>query len=196
VPGFMIPDQVGTVDRTIVVSTLRGDQLPTIAGPSPKSRKDPFYTRIASTIAGGSRAVFCWNVSDWNTLAPNSKSIITLGYVEFRSPRRVNLNPLVCHWLDLIHYDHATPGPTVRMANAIVAFGHELIYTVLRARGVPYTRAEEAFAECVGMQLAPLVSYELGTSAAYGHAIARVMWNWYKPYHFPSGYWSSKCRPG
>lgn len=82
------------------------------------------------------------------------------------------------------------------MAQGIATFGHELTHTVLRAKGVPYTHAEEAFAECVGMQLTPLVSFKLGTSAAYGEAIARTLWNWYKPSHFPPGYWSSKCRPG
>jgi hypothetical protein len=179
------------------VTILRGDQLPTIAGPSNRSRKDPFYSRIAGGLAGGARAVFCWNSADWKVLQPGTATTITLGYVEFVSPRQVNLSPRVCRWLDLIHYKHQRPAPTLDESGALVTFGHELTHTILHTRykGLIPASQEEAFAECVGMQFAPYVSEALGTSLAYGTRLAQIMWNWYKPANFVPGYWSPKCRP-
>jgi hypothetical protein len=186
--------QAATADKFVKVTVLRGDQLPTIAGPSAKSRKDPTYTKIATSIAGAARAVFCWNGPDWAALEPGTKTIFVLGYIELRSPRQINLSPPVCKGLDLLHYLHRRPTPTVGLAMALLTLGHELTHTVLRAKHVKYQPQEEAFANCVGLQLIALVSYKLGTPATYGYKLARVMWNWWKPSHFPPGYWSAKCR--
>jgi PKD repeat protein len=189
-------DQIDVSDKLVKVTVLTGDQLPTISGPSPKSRKDPFYSQVASSIARGARSVFCWNNADWNALAPGTKTTIILGEVEVNSPKQINLSPVVCRWLDLLHYRHARPAPTLNMALALVTFGHELTHTIFRAHHVEYTGQEEALANCVGMQWSPGVSVKLGTSLAYGRALASIVWRYWKPNHFPPGYWSSKCRPG
>jgi hypothetical protein len=45
------------------------------------------------------------------------------------------------------------------------------------------------------MQLTPYVSEALGTKQAYGNRLAQIIWNWWKPSHFPPGYWLAKCHP-
>lgn len=102
---------------------LSPDKLPTIFGPSKRSRKDPEYSRFATRIAGGPRSVFCWNPSDWDRLAPASKTTIAYGYVEYRSPRQINLSPSVCAALDRIHYHHQSPPITPAIAFGVVTFG-------------------------------------------------------------------------
>ena len=61
---------------------------------------------IRDSDGRGPRSVFCWNPSDWARLTPASKTTIAFGYVEFRSPRQINLAPNVCAVLDRIHYRH------------------------------------------------------------------------------------------
>jgi hypothetical protein len=164
------------------------DRCPTIFGPSRRSRKDPEYSRFASRMAGGPRTVFCWNESDWADLSPQSKSTITLGFVEFRSRHQINLAPNVCAVLDRIHYRHQRPPITPAIAFGLVTYTHELVHTL----GV----SNEAAAQCFGMQLAWRAARLLGAGAAYGDRVAKLAWRLYTPRVLPQRYISRECRDG
>jgi hypothetical protein len=152
------------------------DALPTIFGPSSKSRKDPEYSRFATRMVDGPRTVFCWNASDWAKLNLASKKTITLGYVEYRSPRQINLAPNVCAVLDRLHYRHQKPPVTPAIAFGLTTLTHEMFHTV----GV----TNEAAAECYGMQLDDRAARLLGVGAAYGERVAKLAWRLYNPHWF------------
>lgn len=165
-----------------------GGSLPTIAGPSPRSRKDPAYSAIASALARGPRAVFCWNRRDWAELSPRHGDVVQLGYVDLRAPRQVNLSPLVCRQLDMLRYLGLRPRPTQALALAVDVLAHETMHTI----GIE----DEHVAECYGMQLAGRTSAALGTSPAYGRALGRLLWSSYDGPTLPSRYRSGACRDG
>jgi hypothetical protein len=168
------------------------DTCPTIFGPSRKSRKDPEYSRIATRIVGGTRAVFCWNQGDWeNLLKSGPQNVTVFGYVEeYRSPRRVNLSPGVCSVLDRMRYRHQIKPPvTPIVAWSLVTFVHELWHTV----GV----SSEATAECYGIQSVPLATRLLGGGSEYGERVARYYYDtFYNRAYKPAVYLSSECRDG
>src|SRR5262249_55711691 len=157
-------------------------------GPSKRSRKDPEYSRIATRLAGGPRSVFCWNKADWEALGGTNKKTIKLGYVEFRSPRQVNLSPLVCSRLDLLRYKHRRPPPALSVALGVLTYTHELEHTV--------GNSDEAVAQCLALQQMAIVSRALGTSLAYGRALTAKAWRDYAAGHYPGEYYSSECHDG
>jgi hypothetical protein len=168
------------------------DSLPTIFGPSKRSRKDPEYSRFATRLAtffhGGTRAVFCWNPPDWAALTGANKSTIALGFVEYRSAHQINLAPNVCNILDRLYYHHQSPPITPAIALSVVTFVHELAHTL----GV----TNEAAAQCYGIQLAPLATRLLGPGTTYGQRVAQLAWRLYNPRVLPAKYLSSECRNG
>jgi hypothetical protein len=164
------------------------NKLPTIFGPSKRSRKDPEYSRFATRMAGGPRSVFCWSESDWARLTPKSKTTIAFGYVEFRSPRQINLAPNVCAVLDRIHYQHQQPPITPAIAFGLVTFTHEMFHTL----GV----TNEAAAQCYGMQVADQASRLLGAGATYGERVAQLAWRLYGPRVLLPQYLSRECHDG
>ncbi len=169
-----------------------GESLPTIFGPSTRSRKDPEYSRFATRLAsffhGGTRAVFCWNAADWAALTGSNKSTITLGYVEYRSAHQINLAPNVCRVLDRLYYHHQSPPITPAIALGVVTFAHEVTHTL----GV----TNEAAAQCYGMQLAEFAARLLGPGRTYGERLAALAWRLYGPRLLPAKYLSSECRNG
>lgn len=170
-------------------ATPSASTLPTIAGPSVRSRKDPTYSRIASRLAGGSRAVFCWSRRDWNILTDPPEGIVVTGYVDEEAPRQLNLAPEVCDRLDLLHYRRLRPPPTLSLANAVVTLTHELLHTL--------GYENEARTECHALQLSARTSRLLGTSLAYGRALARTFWE--RGYNLdfePEEYYSKDCKNG
>jgi hypothetical protein len=185
------PTPTPTPSRTPAKPKNAGS-LPTIFGPSNRSRKDPEYSRFATRLAsffhGGTRAVFCWNPTDWASLAGSNKNTITLGYVEYRSPHQINLAPNVCKVLDRLYYHHQSPPITPAIALGVVTFAHEVTHTL----GV----TSEAAAQCYGMQLTEFAARLLGPGRAYGERLAGLAWRLYTPRVFPLKYLSSECRNG
>jgi hypothetical protein len=167
---------------------LSPDKLPTIFGPSSKSRKDPEYSRFASTLSGGTRSVFCWNESDWSQLAPSSKKTIAYGYVEFRSPHQINLSPDVCKVLDRVRYHHQRPSITPAVVFGLITFTHETIHTM----GI----TNEATTQCYAMQYVWRAARLLGAGAPYGQRIAEAAWRLYNPQVLPAAYLSRECHDG
>ena len=180
-------------EKTIVVGSLTGNLLPTVFGHSSRSHKDPEYSRAATLftktllVRGGQRSVFCWNAGDWAALN-GPKSAVTEGFVEFRSPRQVNLAPDVCQKLELIRYRHPRPPATLTTAIGLLIFTHETLHTM----GV----GNEAVATCFALQLAPVMSQRLGAGYVYGYRLSRLLATWYKPRNLARGYWSSECHDG
>jgi hypothetical protein len=146
------------------------DQLPTIAGPSKRSRKDPGYSRVAYELAGGPRSVFCWDQADWDAISgdsPNSE-YVTYGFVDSDSVHQINLAPSVCKGLDVLRYRHLRPPPALSIASDVVTLSHEMLHTI--------GFENEARTECGAIQLTALTSHLLGTSWAYGRALAEAYW--------------------
>jgi len=173
---------------------LDGAKLPTTAGPSASSRKDPAYSRAASTLARGARAVFCWNADDWSALTArdqaNHPDSILLGFVDRSKPHQINLAPRVCAGLDAVHYAETRPQPTTSLAVAVHALTHETIHTI-------NTRLTEAVTECFAVQLSGRTSVVLGTSEAYGRRLAQLFWrNFYLAGREPPSYRHSECHNG
>ncbi len=139
-------------------------------------------------MAGGPRTVFCWDESDWAKLTPKSKTTIAYGFVEFRSPRQINLSPKVCAVLDRIHYHHQQPPLTPAIAFALVTFTHEMFHTL--------SVSNEAAAQCYGMQYVWRAGRLLGAGAAYGERAAQLAWRLYSPRVLPPAYLSRECHDG
>jgi PKD domain len=179
--------------RLTVLGAPSGDTLPTIRGHTDRSHKDPEYSRAAgsfkkaATGAWGPRSVFCWSESDWPA-TDGGKQALALGFVEWRSPRQVNLAPAVCRRLELVHYKRPRPAATRLTAISVLVFTHEVLHTL----GV----GNEALATCFGLQLAPRMTMFLGASSAYASRVGILLARWYKRENLSPGYWTAACHDG
>jgi hypothetical protein len=163
-------------------------------GPERDSRVDPLYSRVATEVIAelaertgrepvSEVMVVCWGSDDWRELG----SATLLGYV-YIGNRVVNLAPSVCRYLDRISYRGAQPGGYMA-ATAVDTLAHEAIHVA----GI----RNEARAECFAMQLTRFTSEQLGTSAGYGAALTRSLWEGYEEYGASNPeYYSSACRNG
>jgi hypothetical protein len=179
--------------RLTILGAPSGDTLPTIRGHSDRSHKDPEYSRAAASLTKaatggwGPRSVFCWSEADWRATA-GGKSPFAEGFVEWASPRRVNLAPEVCRGLELVRYKRPRPAATKLTAVSLLIFTHEVFHTL----GV----ANEAMATCFGLQLAPRMATYLGANRSYASRVALLLGGWYKQSNLAPGYWTSACRDG
>ena len=195
----------GTFPVTLIVTNAAGAQaqfsiqlavaplpaaegLPTIAGPSARSRKAPAYSRVASKAAGASRSVFCWSAADWAILQPAFDEQGTGGFVDPAKPRQINLVPQTCSRLDRIEYRRPMPPPATSTAVAVLVF----------ASGIEQSRGYVNLAQitCYGLQLVPDTSERLGATPAYADRLGRLAAGWYSRSNLPAGRWSPQCRDG
>jgi hypothetical protein len=186
---------IGTDYRRVQVNrgVLDGSKLPSIEGPSSSSRKDPAYSRVASRLARGPRAVFCWNKDDWTALIARDqdehRDSVIFGFVSRSKPHQVNLAPTVCSRLDAVHYAARRPQPTTSVANAVHVLTHETIHTM----GIH----SEALTECFSMQLMGRMSIALGSSEAYGRRLTHLFWKGiYLSRREPASYRDRECHDG
>lgn len=169
------------------------DTLPTVRGRVERSHKDPELSKAAAlfgkrlTGRWSPRAVLCWSELDWSTLT-GPKYEIALGFVEYRSPRQVNLAPDVCRRVELVRYKRPRPAATLFTAFSIFVFTHEVVHTL----GV----GNEAAATCFALQLSGYMSRALGTNQAFAHRIEVLLSGWYRQRNLAPGYWSAECRDG
>lgn len=172
-------------------STPAADDLPTLRGPSQRSRKDPLYSAAAATLAGGQRAALCWSTEHWKTLtrrASDRPGFRVLGYVDLRQPRRINLAPGVCAELDAFTARPGRATATSALATAVDTLVHEAVHTL----GV----RDEATTECYAMQNVEEVARRLGATKELAAALVDVLWRDYSKESMPEGYWSAECRNG
>jgi hypothetical protein len=197
--------KAGTFDVTLTVtdgdgkqatSTLRVDvaalpaaaRLPTIAGPSARSRKDPGYAHAATKESGGLRSVACWSVADWAVLAKAFDEKATGGYIDPSNPRLIGLAPRICSRLNLIQYRKPAPAPTKSTAVSVLVLAREIELS----RG--YVNLAQV--TCYGLQMVPETSKLLGAGPAYAARLGRLAASWYSRRNLPPGYWSTQCRDG
>jgi hypothetical protein len=171
----------------VVPLALLQKHLPTIAGPSPRSRKDPGYSRAATRAAGSTRAVLCWNANDWVVLSKVYDSDPT-GYVDPAAPRRIGLSPDTCAALDSLAYGKPAAKPSTKIAAAVLAFAAD----VWRSRG--YSKAPVA--TCYGLQSVESLASALGASSSSAKRLAKLAAAWYGKTDLPAGFWSAQCRDG
>ena len=140
------------------------DSLPTIRGRIARSHKDPELSKAAAAFGKrltgrwSPRAVLCWSELDWSTLT-GPKYEIVAGFVEYRSPRQVNLSPDICRRMELVRYKRPRPAATRFTAFSMLVFTHEVVHTL----GI----GNEAAATCFALQLSGFMSRALGTNEAF-----------------------------
>jgi hypothetical protein len=125
-------------------------RLPVIGGPSGKSRIEPRYSRVVSSVAGVGAEVRCWSVADWRKRQVEwgnwrGQELGPWGAYATSGRFRVHLSPAICATLARLAYDHVPvredPWPG-QLAWSVGALAHEAQHV----RGV----LDEGTAECFG----------------------------------------------
>ena len=127
--------------------------------------------------------MLCWSELDWSTLT-GPKYEIVAGFVEYRSPRQVNLSPDICKRMELVRYKRPRPAATLFTAFSMLVFTHEVVHTL----GI----GNEAAATCFALQLTGFMSRALGTNDAFAMRLEVLLTGWYRRNLAP-GYWSAQC---
>lgn len=189
---LVVTDGSGVTGKAAILVTVTplpaAERLPTIAGPSPLSRKDPDYSRAATKAAGVHRSVDCWRGSDWTILAKAFDEQATGGYVDAAKRTQIGLAPRICSALDRLAYRKPPAAPTKTTAAAVLVL----------AREIELSRGDVnlAKATCYGLQRVPETSQLLGAGPAYAERLGRLAVSWYSRRNLPPGYWSAQCRDG
>lgn len=188
--------------RALVRASSRLDErlimtkpLPELGGEVAESRVEPRLSRAATRISAFRTDIRCWSEADW----PDIRREIAALNPEY--PRdtffvgvagiwegAANLWPGACSSLVRFAYGESRPtsGTALEhLAEAFQALGHE----VAHATGA----ADEALAECRGLQYVRPLSLRLGASRAYASRLAEHAWERYKVDEF---YFSPHCRSG
>jgi hypothetical protein len=182
--------------------TLHDDaRLPVIDGPSGKSRIQPKYTHVASVVAGVGTEVRCWSVSDWqkresewgnwNGRALGRWGAYTVRWPEIPNAYRIHLSPAICASLDRLAYQDVPVEQDAwpeALAWSVSALAHESQH----ARGI----ADEALAECYGVQKIQATAEALGRTAEEGRFLASLYWRKNYVTREDSEYRSPDCRDG
>src|SRR5207302_1602008 len=168
-----------------VFSLPAGERLPSVAGPSVRSRRDPGYGRVASREAVSARSVLCWNKTDWPILQKAFDDGIG-GYVDSTKPRQIGLGPTVCSALDAVRYRRPAASPTTKTAVAVLVLARE----IEQSRGF----AKAAQATCYGLQIVPGTGVLLGATQAQAERLGRLAAKWHTRTNLPAGSWSPQCR--
>ena len=158
------------------------------------TRIEPVFSEVASSLVEEDVEARCWARADWPRLMREMKSFSngrtragTLGFAGY-GDRRVNPAPPVCEALVALRYDRARP-PAGEAHLALALAVGTLTHEAQHARGV----ANEARAECYGMQLVRTAARALGAEGAYASSLAGVYWRVIYP-AAPRPYRSPECR--
>ena len=170
--------------------------LPVKRGVTRVSRIEPLYGRVAGRIAGDEVEVRCWSRRDWRKLIREMERFTSgrvtfdvLGFVGFRD-HRANIAPGVCDALVALRYARIRPEGTKLRAALALAVG-VLAHEAVHVSGV----ANEARAECFGMQLVRRTAELLGVDERYAAALGEIYWSEIYP-TMPREYRSRSCRDG
>ena len=169
--------------------------FPRVTGLTEASHVDPRFGNAARAAAGKKIAVRCWSREDWAQLTPqlsmwSGTRIRRILGVTTLATDSVNLSPLACAGLGSLVYGGWRPSerrPLLALGASVNTLAHEAMH----ARGV----ADEAVAECFGMQFVERTAKALGVETSYARRLAKTYWS--IAYRFNTGaYRSSECRPG
>jgi hypothetical protein len=171
--------------------------LPTLGGITETSRIEPLYTRIARDLTGRDVEVRCWSEADW---AERSKEVThwTRGkmrpgewtaYVSY-DYERANLSPAICRSLGRWAYERRWPEGRWGVYNfvwSIKVLAHETQHLK--------EIANEAKADCYGLQTMTEVAARLGIEDGRARWLANYAWHYIYP-RARGEYWSAECRDG
>ena len=156
----------------------------------PGGRVVPFYSRVASQLAGRDVTVRCWSSADnWaamtRSFARTEPSLTTLYGFAVQSQSRVELSPRICKALAPVRTGKST------LANdALVVLTHEAVHL----KG-PDGIEDEAQTDCYAAQLVPDVARPFGISRSAARAIGLMHLRFAQPL-MPAQYRSPECRNG
>jgi hypothetical protein len=160
------------------------------------TRIEPVFSDVASSVAETDVETRCWSRKDWPRLIREMKAFSngrvregTLGFAGY-GDRRVNLAPPVCEALVGLRYERLRP-PAGEVQLALALSVGTLAHEAQHARGI----ANEARAECYGMQRVRDVARELGADLRYAAALAALYLRVVYP-QAPRVYRSPECRDG
>jgi hypothetical protein len=164
---------------------------------------------IVTALAGSRSTVYCTGPSEWREAGPrlgfDARSLIAV--VPWTSPGTpagyALLSPYVCRRADrFLANPHRlgqkrclTRGRGVRCAayDSVLEATQTLAHESMHLAGI----ANEATAECFGMQLLPYVAWRLGAGRAFALEMARDYRAQYRLERRDApGYWSRECRDG
>lgn len=185
----------------LVYGPRENRHLPTIRGPSSRSRIDPRYSAAARALATRTIEVRCWTARDWlaltyriNAFYGEKAGSTWLGRASpGRGTDTISLSPAVCGPLDDFAYGGRRPrnaAQRTRLAEAIETLAHETQHLAW-----PRPASSESQAECWGMQLIRRTTSLLGGDRITGRHLARIFLNDIYPAGSPS-YQSKECVPG
>jgi hypothetical protein len=164
-------------------------------GETGRSRVEPLFSRVASTLALRPIEVRCWSMRDWRDVSRefHAYSAVTFepaGFVGDLDHARVNLAPWVCaHLVDLAYAKRVRHGDGgLDTADAVDTLAHEAEHVI----GPAGTEAET---ECYAIQDVRRVARLLGASASYADELAARQWRETYPSE-NSGYMTSLCYDG
>lgn len=141
--------------------------------------------RVASLLASRSATVHCWSERGWRALVRRIRTPDAAGVTDMAT-RRIDLSPAVCEVLHQIKRI-ARQDLWLDPAFALVALAHESQH----AAGY----ANEAVAECRGLQLVAREAALFGVPRSFGQDFAVEYWlDAYQ--YLPRRYRSSECRNG
>jgi hypothetical protein len=181
-------------DKILDAAFLWNRRLPRLDGVTARSRIEPLFSRVASSVANRRVEVRCWSAEDWTKVLAELRAWAPgradpAGFVTDFESGRANLDPVTCKDLADLAYRHARPRGAAQLdlAYAAQVLSHEIQHLVS-----PGTEAET---ECYGMQALARVAHGLGASESYARTLAERFWN--GGYFFNSPEYKSKlCRNG
>ena len=181
--------------RRAIEAGLRANRkLPRAGGDTGRSRVEPLFSRVASTIVGRPVEVVCWSREEWPAVLREWGAYIgttDLGAFAHYDGDRAYLGPEYCEGLVDLAYrgQRPTSGEAhEKIADGVSTLGHEAEHLVAAGAG-------EAETECYGMQDIRRVARQLGASPDYAAGLAEVYWDeLYRT--LPDDYVSSDCRDG
>jgi hypothetical protein len=150
-------------------------KLPRVGGDTERSRIEPLFSRVASSIVGRRVEVVCWSPEAWPKALREWGAYI--GRTDLKAfahydRDRAYLDPDVCEGLVDLAYRKRRPTdgkPQLRIADSVSTLGHEAEHLVAAAAG-------EAETECYGMQDMRRAARMLGASSAYADDLAELYW--------------------
>jgi hypothetical protein len=165
-------------ERSLEAVFLWSKRLPRIGEATTRSRIEPLFSRVASSVANRRVEVRCWSPQDWKKILAEYRAwdpggFEPAGFVSDVDAGRANLDPWTCNHLVTLAYGHQRPrgdDDELDLAYAVQTLSHETQHLVAMY-------GTEAETECYGVQALAQVARGLGASASYARFLAKRFWD-------------------